>query len=87
MLREQLKLAEERFKKAEDDRIAASERADVERGIYIWKTEVERARHLKRHTKERTQNAELSQNERQKLVQQLEEQVQEAEDERQATEK
>ena len=44
MLREQLKLAEERFKKSEDDKIAAEERADVERGIYIWKTEVERAR-------------------------------------------
>ena len=64
MLREQLKLSEERFKKAEDDRIAAIERADVERGIYIWKTEVERARHLKRHTKERTQTAEFSQSER-----------------------
>ena len=69
MLREQLKLSEERFKKAEDDRIAAIERADVERGIYIWKTEVERARHLKRHTKERTQTAEFSQSERTKLVQ------------------
>ena len=46
------------------DRIAAIERADVERGIYIWKTEVERARHLNRHTKERTKTAEFSQSER-----------------------
>ena len=60
MLREQLKLAEERFKKSEDDRLAAAEKADVERGIYIWKTEVERTRHLKRNTKERTQTAELT---------------------------
>ena len=42
MLRKQLGLSEERFKKAEDERVAQNERADVERGIYVWKTEVER---------------------------------------------
>ena len=53
MLREQLSLAEERFKKAEDERITTLDRADVERGIYVWKTEVDRARAIKRNTKER----------------------------------
>ena len=47
----------------------------MERGIYIWKTEVERARQLKRATKERTQNAEMTQGERQKLIEQMEKQA------------
>ena len=58
MLREQLKLSEERFKKSEDELLATVERSDVERGIYVWKTEVERARVLKRNTKERLQMTE-----------------------------
>ena len=37
MLRAQLAKAEERFKKAEDERKAEVEKADVERGIMIWK--------------------------------------------------
>ena len=37
MLRAQLAKAEERFKKAEDERRAEVEKADVERGIMIWK--------------------------------------------------
>ena len=44
MLRKQLSQAEARFKKAEDERVQQNERADVERGIYVWKTEVERSR-------------------------------------------
>ena len=53
MLRDQLAQAEERFKKSEDDRREEAERADVERGIYVWRTEVDRTRMVKRHTKER----------------------------------
>ena len=44
MLRKQLSQAEARFKKAEDERVEQNERVDVERGIYVWKTEVERSR-------------------------------------------
>ena len=53
MLRDQLAQAQERFKKSEDDRREEAEKADVERGIYVWKTEVDRTRMVKRHTKER----------------------------------
>ena len=50
MLRDQLAQAEERFKKSEDDRREEAEKADVERGIYVWKTEVDRTRMVKRST-------------------------------------
>ena len=53
MLRDQLAQAEERFKKSEDERRADAERADVERGIYFWKSEVERTRIVRRNDKER----------------------------------
>ena len=42
MLRAQLAKSEERFKKLEDERRTEVERADVERGILIWKFQVER---------------------------------------------
>ena len=42
MLRAQLAKSEERFKKSEDERRTEVERADVERGILIWKFQVER---------------------------------------------
>ena len=46
-------MGEERFKKLEDERQSIVERSDVERGIYIWKTEVERSRMVNRAKKER----------------------------------
>ena len=69
MLRDQLAQAEERFKKSEDERRADAEKADVERGIYVWKTEVDRTRMVKRSAKERQKMMEQHQREREQQAQ------------------